>query len=123
VRSEQFRDVRSQISTVNEFNNGGTAIFHTSYACDPVRQITGVTDGQGNVTTVAYDLFGRRTAPNAGLTSFTYDLADNLTAKQTANLAATSQQVNYAYQFNRVTAVTYPNFPANNVTYTYGAAS
>jgi hypothetical protein len=31
--------------------------------------------------------------------------------------------VTYAYQFNRVTAITYPNFPANNVTYTYGAAS
>jgi hypothetical protein len=26
-----------------------------------------------------------------------------------------SQQVTFAYQFNRVTAITYPNFPANNV--------
>jgi YD repeat-containing protein len=45
-------------------------VFHTSYAYDPVRQITSVTDDQGNVTTVAYDLFGRRTAinnPDAGL--------------------------------------------------------
>jgi RHS repeat-associated protein len=31
--------------------------------------------------------------------------------------------VTFAYQFNRVTAITYPNFPANNVTYTYGAGS
>jgi YD repeat-containing protein len=72
VRKEMFRDVRSQITTVNEFHNA--AVFHTSYAYDPVRQITGVTDDQGNVTSVAYDLFGRRTAinsPDAGLTAFT----------------------------------------------------
>ena len=126
VRRELYRDVRLQIVTVNEFNNHAATVFHTSYAYDPVRQITGVTDDQGNVTVVAYDLFGRRTAinsPDAGLTTFTYDLADNLTAKQTANLAATGQQVTFAYQFNRVTAISYPNFPQNNVTYTYGAAS
>jgi len=126
VRKEMFRDVRSQITTVNEFNNGGAAVFHTSYAYDPVRQITGVTDDQGNTTSVAYDLFGRRTAinsPDAGNTTFTYDLADNLTAKQTANLRATAQQVTYAYQFNRLAAIAYPAFPANNVTYTYGAAA
>jgi YD repeat-containing protein len=126
VRSEQYHDVRSQIVTVNEFNNNAATAFHTSYAYDPVRQITNVTDDQGNVTSVAYDLFGRRTAidsPDAGRTTFSYDLADNLTAKQTANLRATAQQVTFAYQFNRVTAINYPAFPANNVTYTYGAAS
>src|SRR5262249_19480690 len=126
VRSEQFHDVRSQVTTVNEFNNRGAAVFHTSYAYDPVRQITGITDDQGNVTSVAYDLFGRRTAinsPDAGRTTLTYDLADNLIAKQTANLRAASQQVTYAYQFNRLTAINYPAFPTNNVTYTYGAAS
>src|SRR6266446_1800256 len=118
-----FCNVRAQIVTVNEFNNGGTAVFHTSYAYDPVRQIAGVTDDQGNVTSVAYDLFGRRSAinsPDAGLTTFTYDLAGNLIAKQTANLRAAGQQVTNAYQFNRVTAINYPAFPANNVTYTYG---
>jgi hypothetical protein len=31
--------------------------------------------------------------------------------------------VTFAYQFNRVTAINYSAFPANNVTYTYGAAS
>jgi YD repeat-containing protein len=123
VQKQMFRDVRSQITSVNEFNNGGAAVFHTSYAYDPVRQITGVTDDQGNVTSVAYDLFGRRTQinnPDTGPTSFTYDLADNLITKQTA----AGLHVNYAYQFNRLTAITYPDlFPANNVTYTYGAAS
>jgi YD repeat-containing protein len=126
VRKEMFRDVRSLVTTVNEFNNGGTAVFRTSYAYDPVRQITSVTDDQGNVTSVAYDLFGRQAAinsPDAGLTTSTYDLANNLTAKQTANLRAAGQQVTFAYQFNRLTAINYPAFPANNVTFTYGAAS
>src|SRR5262249_49847893 len=126
VRNEEFRDVRSQITMVNEFNNRRATVLHTSYAYDPVRQITSITDDQGNVTSVAYDLFGRRTAidsPDAGLTTSTYDLADNVIAKQTANLRAAGQQVTYAYQFNRVTAINYPAFPANNVTYTYGAAS
>src|SRR5262249_11535487 len=127
VRKEMFRDVRSQITTLNEFNNSGTAVSYTSYAYDPGRQITGVTDDQGNVTSATYDLFGRRTAinsPDAGLTTFTYDLADNLTAKQTANLRASGgQRVTFGYQFNRVTSITYPNFPGNNVTYPYGAAA
>jgi RHS repeat-associated protein len=126
VRKEMFHDVRALITTVNEFNNGGSAVFHTSYAYDPMSQITRVTDDQGNVTSVSYDLFGRRTAidsPDAGRNTFTYDLADNLTAKQTANLRTAGQQVTYAFEFNRLTAINYPAFPANNVTYTYGAAS
>jgi YD repeat-containing protein len=46
-----------------------------------MRQIRGVTDDQGNVTSVAYDLFGRRTAinsPDAGSTTITCDLADKV---------------------------------------------
>ncbi|MBO0879585.1 MAG: hypothetical protein J2P17_04285, partial [Mycobacterium sp.] len=123
-RGEQYHDIRSQVVTVNEFN--GSAVYHTSYTYDPVRQITSVTDDQGNVTSVNYDLFGRRTAinsPDAGLTAFTYDLADNLITKQTANLATAGQLVKFNYQFNRLASITYPNFPGNNVTYTYGAAS
>ena len=73
-----------------------------------------------------YDLFGRRTAidnPDSGRTAFAYDLADNLIAKETANLRATGQRISYRYEFNRLTEIRYPVFPANNVTYTYGAAS
>ena len=69
---------------------------------------------------------GRRTAidsPDAGRTAFVYDLADNLTAKETANLRATGQKISYAYEFTRLKTISYPVFPENNVTYTYGPAS
>jgi len=52
---------------------------------------------------------------HVGLTTSTYDLADNVTAKQTANLRAANQQVTYSFQFNRLTAINYPAFPANNI--------
>jgi len=96
-------DVRAQMTTVNELNNGGSAVFHTFYAYDP---------GAPDHRRPGPRLFGRRAAinsPDAGITSFTYDLADNLTVKPTANLRTASQQVTLAYQFNRVTATyTYP---------------
>jgi RHS repeat-associated protein len=50
-----------------------------------------------------------------------YDLASNLTAKITANLRAEGKQIAYDYEYNRQMSVSYPNFPENNVTYTYGA--
>jgi YD repeat-containing protein len=101
-------------------------VLRTSYAYDPLKQITTVTDNNNNVTRVEYDTFGRRTAvdsPDAGRTAFVYDLADNLTAKETANLRASGQQISYSYEFTRLKAISYPLFPENNVTYTYGPAS
>jgi YD repeat-containing protein len=77
------------------FNYAGSTVSPTSYAYGPVREITGVTDDQGNATSVPPDRLGRRTGINTsdvGLTTFTYDLADNLTAKQMANPAAAAQQ-------------------------------
>ena len=50
-----------------------------------------------------------------------YDLAGDLTKKVTAKLAATQQAIEYDYEFNRLKAIRYPVFTANNVTYTYGA--
>ena len=50
-----------------------------------------------------------------------YDLAGNLIKKITAKLAASQQAIEYDYDFNRLKAIRYPVFTANNVTYTYGA--
>ncbi len=122
---ETYADVRGLMTSVKEMNpSGGQPTIWTSYVYDPLKQITDVTDDQGNVTTSAYDNLGRQIeidSPDMGLTTFSYDPASNLIAKQTANLAATGTQIDYTYDFNRLMAVTYPEFTENNITYTYGA--
>jgi len=116
-----FRDVRELITSVKERTAAGD--IWTSYAYDPLKQIVQVVDDKLNTTNVTYDNFGRRTAidnPDTGRTETQYDLASNVTAKITANLKAQAKAINYVYDFNRLTAITYPNFPGNNVSYEYG---
>ena len=69
-----------------------------------------VTDDQNNVITTAYDQFGRKTSdthPDAGTTSYNYDLAGNLLRKETANLQS-GAGINYAYDHGRLLKTTYP---------------
>jgi len=120
-----FKDVRELVTSVKEFNPaGGQAVIWTSYGYDPLRQITSVVDDRGNTTRAEYDNFGRRTivdSPDSGRTETRYDLASNVIAEITAKLRAANRAVEYDYQFNRLAGIRYPVFPANNVTYTYGA--
>ncbi|MGQ0837718.1 SpvB/TcaC N-terminal domain-containing protein [Actinokineospora sp.] len=120
-----YADVRKLTTSVKEFNPaGGQPVIWTSYGYDPLSQITSVVDDRNNTTTSAYDNFGRRTivdSQDSGRTESRYDLAGNVTAKITSKLRAAGQAIEYDYQFNRLAAIRYPVFPANNVTYTYGA--
>jgi len=107
-----YRDVRELITSVKESNQGAT--IWTSYAYDALKQITQVVDNLSNTTIVSYDNFGRRTVinnPDTGRTETQYDLASNVTKKITANLQAQSKSIDYSYDFNRLSAITYPNFP------------
>ena len=116
------RDVREQITAVQEFN-AGQAIW-TSYRYDPLQQIVEVTDDRGHVTRADYDALGRCIAldnPDTGKTESDYDLAGNLVAKVTANLRAEGKAIRYSYDYLRLTDVTYPDFPGNNVHCAYGA--
>jgi RHS repeat-associated protein len=124
IARELFRDVDDDITSVKLLNNGGGQTLWTSYGYDPLDQIVTVTDAKNNVTRAKYDNFGRRTeidSPDAGRTEFVFDLAGNLHRKITANLRAASQAITYNYDFNRIAQALYPQFPANNATYTYGA--
>ena len=120
-----YTDVRQHITAVKQANPaGGHPVVWTSYAYDPLGQLTATIDDHNNATTATYDNLGRRTSitsPDAGRTDLVYDLAGNLTKKVTAKLAPTSQAIQYDYDFNRLKAIRYPVFTANNVTYTYGA--
>ncbi|WP_436500233.1 SpvB/TcaC N-terminal domain-containing protein [Actinokineospora sp. HUAS TT18] len=117
-----YTDGRGVTTAVKEFN--GPAVIWTSYGYDPLNQITSITDDKNNVTRAEYDGLGRRTVfdnPDAGRTETRYDLAGNPTAKITANLRATGEAIEYDYDYSRLKAVRFPNFPGNNVTYSYGA--
>ncbi|MFI6698967.1 SpvB/TcaC N-terminal domain-containing protein [Streptomyces sp. NPDC050509] len=117
-----YTGIRDTTSAVKEFS-GSTAVW-TSYANDPLGRVTAITDDKDNVTRAEYDGLGRRTVfdnPDAGRTETRYDLAGNVTAKITANLRAAGQSIEYDYDYARVKAVRYPKFPANDVTYSYGA--
>ncbi len=123
IAREAFRDVDNDITSVKLFNDGGAQTLWTSYQYDALDQIVAVTDDKNNVTQAAYDNFGRRVmidSPDSGKTESVFDLASNLTAKVTANLRAAGQQVSYAYDYNRLASITYPQHPENNAAYTYG---
>ncbi len=122
IQKESFTNVRGLTTSVREQYSQGGDIW-TSYSYNAINELIEVTDDQDNRITSAYDNFGRRTSvdhPDAGLTSFTYDLASNLTSKVTANLKAAGQAIIYTYDRERLTNITYPQNPSNNVKYTYG---
>lgn len=122
--TKTYADVR-QLNTATLQSNpaGGQPEIWTSYAYNPLREITEVVDDHLDVTRASYDNFGRRTvvdSPDSGRTELGYDLADNLTSRVTAKLAEQQLAIEYDYDFNRLRAIRYPVFPDNNVTYTYG---
>jgi YD repeat-containing protein len=101
----------------------GQPVIWTSYDHDPLGQLVSVVDDKTNTTRTTYDNLGRRTvldSPDSGRTETGFDLAGNVTAKVTANLRAVNTRVEYDHDHNRLAAVRYPTFPANDVTYTYG---
>ncbi|GAA2811363.1 hypothetical protein GCM10019017_66510 [Streptomyces showdoensis] len=117
-----YTDVRGAVTAVKEFS--GSSEIWTSYAYDPTGQVTTITDDKNNVTRAGYDGLGRRVSfesPDAGRSETRYDLAGNVTSKTTANLRAVGGAVEYDYEYSRLKAVRYPTFPANDVSYVYGA--
>ena len=124
VPKRTYRNVRDLITGVRESNKGGTQTIWTSFVHDPLKNLIRVVDDHNNTTRLAYDNLGRRIvvdSPDSGKTEMRYDLAGNSIAKITANLRGMGLQIGSDYEFTRLKSITYPSFPENNVTYTYGA--
>jgi RHS repeat-associated protein len=118
-----YRNMRDLITGAKEFNRDGQEVIWTSYAYDALDRITQVRDQRQNLLAVAYDRLGRRTtldSPDTGRTTYGYDLASNLVAETDATMAA-GQRITYHYHFGLLTEIRYPDEPANNVQYSYGA--
>ena len=95
----------------------------TSFEYDGIQRLVRVTDTEGNVTTSVYDMGDRRTEVShlaSGITSFTYDPLGNVLTKQTANMAEEGKMITYTYDYHRLTGISYPDHPENNVKYYYG---
>lgn len=122
-QTEQFTDVRGRVTAVKNYTSEKD--IWTSFKYNAINEQIEATDDLGHTTFSQYDNFGRRTQrkhPDAGTTAYSYDLAGNLKELVTANLAKEGQAIKYTYDLERLTDITYPQNPENNVKYTYGAA-
>jgi RHS repeat-associated protein len=121
--TEQFTNVRD-LTTAHRIVTSGGDVW-TSFTYDAINQQLSATDDIGATTLSQYDWLGRRVVcvhPDEGTSQYSYDLAGNLTKRVTANLQKANTAITYSYDFNRVTDITYPQNPENNVHYTYGLA-
>jgi RHS repeat-associated protein len=126
IQKKTYHDVRDMVVAFKEFNklpNGPTQEIWTSYTHDPLSRLVQIRDDLNNLTSISYDNLGRQTvldSPDAGRTELLYDRASNIVAKVTSNLQAQGKRIEYEHDFTRLKSTVYPNFPANNVAYTYG---
>jgi RHS repeat-associated protein len=116
-----YKDAGDRIVAVEERIDGRAPT--TRYEYSRTGEMTKVIDAGGNVTTVGYDLLGRRTSlqnPDTGLIRYELDRPGNVVKKFDPNLDEAQQFVEYVYDFDQLTDVRYPD-PRRNVHYTYGA--
>jgi len=85
-------------------------------------ELSRITDAEGNLTTLGYDLRGLRTAfenGDYGLIEDRFDAMGNRVALIEPNHRANSTQVTFVYDRDRLAAIDYPSKP--DVIYTYGS--
>ncbi|HEX3584191.1 MAG TPA: DUF6531 domain-containing protein, partial [Thermoanaerobaculia bacterium] len=103
----------------------GTSQITTSYGYDAQGNLTSVTDPNGNVTTYAYDDFGRmmsQVSPVTGTTTYGYDPSGNLTTTADANGATTTRT--YDALSRVTTAVSSRNgYPTETIGWSYDSAA
>ena len=99
--------------------------YGTCYEYNPIGELTKVTDADGYETTYTYDKYGnciRRNHPDAGVTDWTYAPNGCVARIRTEQLHLLGYEIEYAYDFGRLTHIDYPVHPENNVTNYYDYA-
>ncbi|MFA0813711.1 RHS repeat-associated core domain-containing protein [Microbulbifer epialgicus] len=95
----------------------------TQFGYDALGRKTEVIDPRGNSTRYEYDLAGNLTkliSPDTGISSHTYDPSGNLISSTDARNIVR----NFTYDIlNRLTGISYPDNPSENVTFTYDDTS
>jgi RHS repeat-associated protein len=122
IRTENYTNVRNLLTSIKSQYSQGSDVW-TSYDYNAINELVKVTEDMGNQITATYDQMGRKTSlrhPDAGLTTYQYDLNSNPVQVVTANLTS-GNGIKYSYDRERLIKITYPNNPQNNVTITYGA--
>jgi RHS repeat-associated protein len=122
-QSEQFTNVKGKVTSIKTSTSDKDV--WTSFKYNAVNEQIQATDDLGHTTFTAYDNFGRKISrkhPDAGTTTYSYDMVGNLVELVTANLAGKGLSVRYSHDFERLTEIAYPENPENNVKYTYGEA-
>ena len=120
-RSRTYTDLRDNVLVVDDLPEAADRI-RTRYEYDPLGQLVRVVDNADNVTTHSYDDLGRRLStdtPDGGLRTMTVDPAGNVVAEVTPNLRTAGQAISYAYDFDRLVAIDYPD-GTPDVAYAYG---
>src|SRR6267154_988245 len=125
-----YRDARELITAVKEVNKSGVETIWTSYAYDPLKQITQVVDDKLNTTTITYDNLGRRTVienPDTGKTEPQYGkLGETVYEKKTVTTFTNAThpsvyETRFSFDtFGRMLRITYPDGEVVTNTYDPG---
>lgn len=124
---DQYTNVRGLVTATLDYIDDAPehGDIWTSYQYNAINELIRVSDDHNNETLSEYDWYGRRISrdhPDHGFCTYTYDQADNMIAKQTANIRAYDEEaaIRYIYDRERLTDIKYPINPSNNVHYEYG---
>lgn len=104
---------------------GTDSLIATTYTYNPIGLLTKVTDHEGNNTSYSYDMLGRcilTQHPASGAVGVTYDPAGHIIEKRTRNLSSKNLHITYRYNYDSLTYISYPEYPANNIRLRYGSS-
>ncbi|MEO8549386.1 MAG: toxin TcdB middle/N-terminal domain-containing protein, partial [Kofleriaceae bacterium] len=96
----------------------------TAYDYLPTGELSQITDAEGHISSLQYDLRGLRTSannPDEGQIDEQYDLMGNRVGHVEPNHRVLGTRVHYIYDRNRLSQIEYPQKPG--VKYTYGPAN